>query len=202
MAEWFQNIVDTLGYPGITVLMIIETLFPPVASEIVMPLAGYVAGKGDLSFIGVIIAAMIGFLVGVLPLYFLGRYVSNRGLKNWLEEHGTWFMPTREDLERAEGWFQRHGSKIVIAAHILPGVRSLISIPAGMADMNLLKFLLYTLIGKGIWTTVLAYLGKTLGENYGDIQRYMGPISIGVTVLIVVAVGVLLWRRKRQQASQ
>ncbi len=202
MAEWFQNIVDTLGYPGITVLMIIETLFPPVASEIVMPLAGYVAGKGDLSFIGVIIAAMIGFLVGVLPLYFLGRYVSNRGLKNWLEEHGTWFMPTREDLERAEGWFQRHGSKIVIAAHILPGVRSLISIPAGMADMNLLKFLLYTLIGKGIWTTVLAYLGKTLGENYGDIQRYMGPISIGVTVLIVVAIGVLLWRRKRQQASQ
>lgn len=202
MAEWFQSIVDTLGYPGITVLMIIETLFPPVASEIVMPLAGYVAGKGDLSFIGVIIAAMIGFLVGVLPLYFLGRYVSNRGLKNWLEEHGTWFMPTREDLERAEGWFQRHGSKIVIAAHILPGVRSLISIPAGMADMNLLKFLLYTLIGKGIWTTVLAYLGKTLGENYGDIQRYMGPISIGVTVLIVVAVGVLLWRRKRQQASQ
>lgn len=202
MAEWFQSIVDTLGYPGITVLMIIETLFPPVASEIVMPLAGYVAGKGDLSFIGVIIAAMIGFLVGVLPLYFLGRYVSNRGLKNWLEEHGTWFMPTREDLERAEGWFQRHGSKIVIAAHILPGVRSLISIPAGMADMNLLKFLLYTLIGKGIWTTVLAYLGKTLGENYGDIQRYMGPISIGVTVLIVVAIGVLLWRRKRQQASQ
>ena len=202
MAEWFQSIVDTLGYPGITVLMIIETLFPPVASEIVMPLAGYVAGKGDLSFIGVIIAAMIGFLVGVLPLYFLGRYVSNRGLKNWLEEHGTWFMPTPEDLERAEGWFQRHGSKIVIAAHILPGVRSLISIPAGMADMNLLKFLLYTLIGKGIWTTVLAYLGKTLGENYGDIQRYMGPISIGVTVLIVVAIGVLLWRRKRQQASQ
>lgn len=197
MTEWIEHIIQTIGYGGITFLAFLETVFPPIPSEIVMTLAGYSTTQGDMSFAGVIVAGIIGFLGGAVILYFLGVWVSEERVKRWADQYGAWLTVTSDEIDNAKGSLYDHGGKIIVAVHILPGIRSLISIPAGIIRLPLWKFVVYSALGKGLWITFLAFVGRALGENYQLVQRYSNIATGIVIVVIAVIVGVWVWRRKR-----
>ncbi|MBC8101692.1 MAG: DedA family protein [Cytophagales bacterium] len=198
MQDWIINLMSSWGYLGIAFLMFLENVFPPIPSELIMPLAGFTAtGQGKLSLPLVIAAGTLGSLIGQLPLYYLGRVVGEERLKVWADKYGAWLTVSGDEVTHAREWFDQHGSKGILLGRVVPGVRSLVSIPAGMAKMNLGKFLLYTFFGTLAWTTLLGYLGSLLGKNYEAVSRYVGPVSYlvlgGIGLYIVYSV----IRRKR-----
>ncbi len=199
MHNWIQEVVSTLGYLGIAALMFVENVFPPIPSELIMPLAGFTAARGDLSFLWIVVAGVVGSVVGQLPLYYLGRVVGEERVKQWADEYGRWLMVSRDDIDRAQSWFDQHGKKAVLFARMVPGIRSLISIPAGICGMSLAPFLLYSLIGMSVWVLFLAYLGRLLSENYRQVEQFLGPISYVVLGGLVLAAVVWVWRRKNQE---
>ena len=192
--------MTTLGYPGVALLMFLENVFPPIPSELIMPLAGFTAGRGDLSFIGVVVAGALGSLLGQLPLYYLGRWASEDKLVAWAERYGKWLTLSGQDIKKADNWFDRHGHKAVFLARLVPGLRSLISIPAGISEMPLTTFWLYSALGTTLWALLLAALGGLLGENYTLVDTYLGPVSLVVLGgLLVFAVFWIVRRRRRAQ---
>lgn len=152
MAKWIMDMVTATGYLGIVVLMFVENVFPPIPSELIMPLAGYMATQGTLAFIGVVIAGTLGSVLGALPLYYLGRKVGEERVKTFADTYGRWLTVSRKDIEQAKGWFDRHGGMAVLICRLVPGVRSLISIPAGVDRMSIMSFLIYTVIGTSLRT--------------------------------------------------
>lgn len=201
MVEWIKNLMDSLGYVGIVALMFLENIFPPIPSELIMPLAGFTSVQGDLAFIGVVLAGTLGSVIGALPLYYLGRIVGEERLKQWADRYGKWLTVSGKEIERADQWFERHGHKAVFFGRLVPGVRSLISIPAGISGMNLLQFVLYSAAGALIWTAVLAFLGRLLGQNYEQVNAYLGPITYIVLGGLLIAGIIWIVRRKKQQAT-
>ncbi|HVF84885.1 MAG TPA: DedA family protein [Abditibacteriaceae bacterium] len=201
MFEWITNFMNSAGYFGVLFLMFLENVFPPIPSELVMPLAGYTAKRGSLSLLGVIVAGTLGSVLGSLPLYFAGKLVGEERIKNWADKYGVWFTVSREDIEKSKAWFERHGNKAVLLCRLVPGVRSLISLPAGISQMNLLQFLLYSAIGSGAWTAALAYLGFRLGENYKQVERFMGPATYVVLGLVVLMFVVRVVKQKKAQKT-
>lgn len=202
MLDWIQRTMEALGYPGIVLLMFVENVFPPLPSELIMPLAGFTASRGELSFVGVVLAGMAGSVLGALPLYSLGRGMGEERLKSWADRHGKWLAVSGDDIGKAKGWFDRHGGKAVLFCRLVPGVRSLISLPAGFAEMRLATFLLYSALGTGLWAALLAYLGRLLGENYGRVERYLGPAAYVVLGSLAVAGIGWVWKRKQQNAAE
>lgn len=198
MFDWITRTISSLGYAGIVLFMFLENVFPPIPSELIMPLAGYLTSQDQLSFVGVVLAGTLGSVIGALPLYYLGRYTSEERLKAWADRYGHWLATGHEDVEQARSWFDRHGGATVLFCRLIPGVRSLISIPAGAAQMNLPLFLFYSTIGAAVWTAVLAYLGRVLGENFDQVDRFLGPATYVVLGGIVLAFVVRVWRRRRQ----
>lgn len=197
MTEWIKNFMESLGYLGIGLLMFLENVFPPIPSEVIMPMAGFTTAQGELSFLGAVVAGTIGSVLGQLPLYYLGRLAGEDRLKRWADQYGKWFTVSHVEIDQASGWFDRHGGKAVLLCRFIPGIRSLISIPAGMARMNMFVFLLYSTIGMGLWALVLAFLGLLLGQNYELVRYYIGPISS--IVFIALFLGAAIWILKRRQ---
>jgi membrane protein DedA with SNARE-associated domain len=187
MATWVMNIVSSTGYFGILLLMVVENVFPPIPSEFIMPLAGYMAAQGKLSLFGIIVAGMTGSVLGALPFYYMGRKLGEDRLKEFADNHGRWLTLSRKDIERAKRWFDRHGGAAMFFCRLISGVRSLISIPAGIARMRILPFLAYTATGTGMWAALLAYLGYFLGTEYTQVGEYLDPISW----IVLGAVGVI-----------
>ncbi|HEX2100556.1 MAG TPA: DedA family protein, partial [Candidatus Synoicihabitans sp.] len=144
MTDWITSIVERFSYGGVVFLMFLENVFPPIPSELIMPLAGFVSAEGRLSFWGVIIAGTAGSVLGALPLYGLGHSAGEKRLRSWLERRGHWVGVSSDDLTKAIDWFDRRGGLTVLFCRLIPGVRSLISIPAGLAHMNFVVFLAYT----------------------------------------------------------
>jgi membrane protein DedA with SNARE-associated domain len=177
MATWVMSIFVSTGYYGILLLMFVENVFPPIPSEIIMPLAGYMAAQGKLSLFGIILAGMAGSVLGALPFYYLGRKLGEDRLKEFADNHGRWLTLSRKDIERAKRWFDRHGGAAMFFCRLVPGVRSYISIPAGIARMKILPFLAYTSTGTGIWAALLAYLGYFLGTEYTKVDEYVDTVS-------------------------
>ena len=202
MASWVINLVYVSGYMGIVALMFIENVFPPIPSELIMPLAGYVTTQGKLSLVGVIVAGTAGSVLGALPLYYLGRFTDLERLKSFADRHGRWLTLSRDDLSKAERWFERYGGTAVFLCRLVPGVRSFISIPAGIYRMQFARFFLYTSAGAAIWTTLLAYLGFLLGNNFTKVGEYLDPISWGMLAIIAVGYSVRVVRGKGAQRSQ
>jgi membrane protein DedA with SNARE-associated domain len=196
MADWIMKMINAAGYPAIALLMFVENVFPPIPSELIMPLVGYMAGQGQLSFIGAVAASAIGSVVGALPLYYLGRSLGEEGLKEWADKHGRWLTVSRRDIERAMDWFDRHGWAAVFLCRLLPGIRSFISLPAGVNRMNLLGFLLCTTAGTTVWASFLAGLGYTLRERYGRVEEYLNPISYALLGAVVVMYFVRAFKHK------
>jgi membrane protein DedA with SNARE-associated domain len=201
MLKWIENTINGLGYFGIVLLMALENVFPPIPSELIMPLAGFTAARGELSFVGVVVAGMAGSVLGAIPLYFLGRWAGAQRLHSWVERNGKWLLLSPGDLKRVDAWFDRYGRVAVLLCRLVPGIRSLISIPAGFSGMNFGLFLLYTAIGTGVWAMLLAYAGKLLRENYEQVSTYLGPAAY---VVLAILVGWLVVRavRMKKQAGE
>jgi len=201
MPEWIKGTIESLGYFGIILLMIIENVFPPIPSEIIMPLAGFLSTQGEFSFLGVAIAGTIGSVLGALLLYYAGRKVGADRLKCWADSYGRWLMLSSEDIGRAQAWFHRRGAVAVFVCRLVPGLRSMISIPAGIEGMNLSRFVIFSALGTGVWATVLAYLGRVLGRNYEMVSNYLGPLSYMVLSGFLVCYIVYVVRHQRHSGS-
>ena len=202
MSDWITNLVDSAGYLGVVLLMFLENVFPPIPSEVVMPLAGFATARGELSFLGVVAAGTLGSILGALPLYALGRWANEDRLVRWADRYGKWLAVRGGDIRDADAWFDRHGGRAVLIGRLVPGVRSLVSIPAGMAQMPLVPFLLYTAVGTAIWTAALAWAGRLLGEHYDRVARYVGPAAYVIFGIIAVAAVAWWFRRRRHVEAQ
>ncbi len=199
MFEWITNLMNALGYLAVVVLMFLENMFPPIPSELIMPLAGYTVTKGKLTFVGVVLAGTLGSVLGALPLYYIGKFIGEERLKTWADKHGKWLTVSREDIEKSKNWFDRQGGKAVFLCRLVPGVRSLISLPAGINNMNFVAFLLYSALGGGLWSALLAYLGLLLGENYATVDRYLGPASYVVLGIIAAVYMVRVIKQHKKE---
>jgi membrane protein DedA with SNARE-associated domain len=186
MADWVIGTIESTGYIGIIFLMFLENVFPPIPSEVIMPLAGFMVAEGKHNLLGVIVSGAIGSVLGALPLYYVGYFLGEERLKAFADKHGRWLTVSREDLERAKKWFDQHGKLAVLICRLVPGIRSLISIPAGIAKMNMASFLCFTAIGAALWTALLAFAGYILGEKFEKVGEYLNPASYVVLAAIVI----------------
>ncbi len=203
MLEWVQTIMDTLGYPGIAILMFLEVVFPPIPSEVIMPLGGFASNKGSLNMFGVVTAGTTGSMAGALVFYYVGKIVGTERLVMLADTYGKWLTVSGEDVKKADHWFDRHGEKVVLLCRLVPGIRSLVSLPAGVAMMKMLPFLLYTLIGTVIWNIALTGAGYFLGQNYELVDQYMGDAGkIVLGVLAVLAVILYVVRLVQQMRKE
>lgn len=201
MAEWITQTMESLGYWGIGLLMFLENLFPPIPSELIMPLAGFTVAQGKMEFVPAVAAGVVGTVLGALPWYFAGMVLSERRLMRLADRYGKWITVSGRDIEKAIAWFNQYGTRAVFLGRLVPGVRTLISLPAGLSRMNFLTFLLYSTAGTLIWTLLLTYAGLLLGENYELIEVYIGPLSKVVLLGLAIAAGIWLWQRQRVQGS-
>lgn len=195
LSEWILMVMDKLGLVGVALMMFLENVFPPIPSELIMPAAGFAAAIGELSLISVIIAGTIGSVLGALPLYYLGSRLDETRLIRLTERYGKYLLITPKDIVSAQAWFDRHGKTVVFFGRMIPAIRSLISIPAGMARMSLLPFLMLTAMGSMIWSALLAYAGFVLGDNYEKVGIYIESVSHYVVLLMVLIFSYLLYRR-------
>lgn len=185
MFDWITGFVESAGYLGIAFLMFLENVFPPIPSELIMPLAGYQSTQGKLNIVLVVVAGTVGALAGAVLWYYIGLWVGTDRLKNWAGRHGRWLTMSRKDVEKADAWFDRYGGWAVLIGRLIPTVRTFISVPAGLSEMSLPKFLFYTTLGTTVWSALLAVAGYLLGSQYEQISSWMNPVSTGVVVLIV-----------------
>jgi membrane protein DedA with SNARE-associated domain len=198
MANWVMSTMYSAGYAGLVFLMFLENVFPPIPSELIMPLAGYMATQERLSIGGVIVAGTAGSVLGAVPIYYFGRRLGKKRLDEFADRHGRWLTLSRQDLERSRRWFERHGAAAVFFCRLVPGLRSLISLPAGIARMSFALFMLWTTLGAALWTALLAGLGWTLGRNFKQVEQWLDPFSWAVLGGIVVA---YFWRVARHKGA-
>ncbi len=195
MQTWIVGTMESLGYFGIALLMFLENLFPPIPSELIMPLAGFTVAQGKMSMPLAITAGVLGTLLGALPWYGGGWLLGKERLGQFLDRLPRWTGLGGEDITKSTNWFNRHGQKAVLLGRLVPGIRTLISIPAGIAHMSPLPFLVYSTIGTVLWTALLTYSGYFLGANYKLVEQYIDPLSKIVLTILGVALGIFLFRR-------
>jgi membrane protein DedA with SNARE-associated domain len=203
LANWVQDVINQFGYFGVALLVVIENVFPPIPSEIVLPFAGFVAQLGasavnatadaaqsDTTVIGMMIAATVGSVVGALILYFVSAAIGPERLRGFVERFGKWFGVKSSDLVRAEEWFDRRSVAAVLVGRCVPLIRSIVSIPAGFRRMKLTSFVVLTAIGSAVWNIALIGAGAVLGDQWEQVGEYVGVFQW----LVIVAVLVLLAR--------
>jgi membrane protein DedA with SNARE-associated domain len=201
IGDWVRDVVTSSGYPGLAALILIENLFPPIPSELILPLAGFYVGKGDLNFILAVLAATAGAVAGALIIYAISRFGGRRVLLRY----GRILRIREKDLDRADDWFDRYGWWIVLGGRLIPGARSLVSIPAGLSEMPVGRFLALTTVGSAIWNTALVGAGWALGSNYDKVASIVGPMStvvIAVLAVSLIAGTVWLLRRGRRRRAE
>jgi membrane protein DedA with SNARE-associated domain len=184
-SDWILNFIERGGYLAVALLMLLENVFPPIPSEVVMPVAGIVAGRGELNIALVIVFGLIGAVAGQLLWFWLGWRVGEEGVKKLARRHGRWLTVSPQDVDKADGWFDEHGHKAVLFGRLVPGVRTLISLPAGLSEMSLRRFIIYSTIGSGVWTAALGFAGYALGERSDSVTHWIGPVSTAVLVSIL-----------------
>jgi membrane protein DedA with SNARE-associated domain len=192
------SIIDSFGYIGITLLILSETAFPPIPSELILPLVGFMAGQGHFGLLGVMVAATIGSIVGALILYGVGLWFGQARLYAFIGRYGRFFLLKETDLDKANGWFDRHGGKAVTIGRVIPVVRSLISIPAGVTRMPLLSFIIYTAIGSTVWNGALIGAGWILGNQWERVSGAVNYFQYFVILVILVAVTWFAWSRRNE----
>jgi LPXTG-motif cell wall-anchored protein len=193
------DLVRSLDYWGVGLLMAIENVVLPMPSEVIMTLGGFQSSRGRMTLWGVILAGTIGSVAGALPMYWAARALGEERVTRWVENHGKWMLLRRRELMRAHDRFQRHGGIAVFFSQLLPGIRGLISLPAGFAEMNVGLFILANFVGTIIWCGVLAYLGYVLGANYTRVHRYVGPATWAILGALVLSGAVWVVRRRRRR---
>ncbi|KKB12338.1 alkaline phosphatase [Devosia geojensis] len=186
MSEWIIGVVTEWGYFGIFLLMVAENIFPPIPSELIMPFAGYVAASGELSFAGVLIAGTLGSLAGTSAWYVAARLLGLARFTWLCNRLGRIATIQEDDIDMAVRWFERYGPLAVFVGRLIPAIRTLISVPAGLAAMPVGKFLAISAAGTVLWTGILTVAGLVLHENYATVEAWVDPVSIAVVVLAVV----------------
>ncbi len=194
MIEWLTNIlttiVITIGYPGIAILMALESMIAPVPSEAVMPFVGYLISQGKFSFLTAAIVSAVGCLIGGLVSYFMGKYGGSLLVK----KVGKYLLLDEHHLLLTEKWFKKHGEKTIFISRFVPIARHFMSIPAGVGNMNLVKFSIYTFTGSLIWNSMLIYVGLKLGKNWELVHKYSSKIDIALIILILLGIAYYAWR--------
>jgi membrane protein DedA with SNARE-associated domain len=195
MTGWIADLIEAFGALGVAFLMALENLFPPIPSELILPFVGFLVGRGEIGFLPALIASTAGSLSGALILYALGRWEG----RNLILRYGRYLRVKEADLDRAEGWFDKYDEWVVLFGRMVPGVRSVVSIPAGMLRTPFLRFVLLTTAGSAAWNTLLLGAGWYLGENWQQIEGFVGSLSNFVLVLVAVALvaaAIWWWRRR------
>ena len=180
MFEFITEFLEKSGYLGVFALMGLENIFPPIPSEMIMPFAGFVVARGDLNLVGVLLAGTAGSVAGALPWYYAARVYGCERLKRIAGRHARWLTVSPDDIDTALAAFKKHGRKAVLFGRLIPAVRTLISIPAGLGNMSLGQFLLYSSIGSLAWTGLLTAAGFLLENNYREVAKYVDPVSKAV----------------------
>jgi membrane protein DedA with SNARE-associated domain len=215
LANWVQDVINQFGYFGVALLVVIENVFPPIPSEIVLPFAGFVAQQGasavnatagaaqsDTTVVGMMIAATVGSVVGALILYFVSAAIGPERLRGFVERFGKWFGVKSSDLVRAEEWFDRRSSAAVLVGRCVPLIRSIVSIPAGFRRMKLTSFVVLTAIGSAVWNIALIGAGAVLGDQWERVGEYVGVFQwlvIAAVLLLLVRFVVSRLKNRRQQ---
>lgn len=202
MTDWIIQTISDLGYLGIFLVMLAESIFPPIPSELIIPFAGFAAANGDLNLFGVIAAATVGAVVGMLPWYFAGRLFGLERVRALADRFGRVMAFNADEIDVAVSWFNRFGPVIVLFGRLMPIIRTLISIPAGLARMSLPMFLLASTTGALIWNTILTLAGYILHEHYAVIEIVLDPLSylvLGLVVLLYL-LKVITWKPSRARA--
>lgn len=197
MTDWIISIMEQLGYFGIALLMFLDNVFPPIPSEVIMPSAGFAASKGQLLLSGVIIAGSFGSLLAAALLYWVGRKIPNQSIFNWVDSYGKYLFIKSEDVKKALDWFEKYGHRVVFFGRMVPAVRSLISIPAGMSHMPFWKFMLYSSVGTIIWTTFLACVGYYFGNNIELMQQIFSRVGYVIIVIVLILVAYFFYKKSK-----
>ena len=190
LAGFIIYVISGMGLPGVALLMAIESACIPLPSEIIMPFSGYLVFKGELSLMGVSLAGAIGCIIGSIPAYYLGMY----GGRPLIEKYGKYILMSKHDLDIADRWFQRHGEATVFVARLLPVIRTFIAFPAGVAKMNMPRFIIYTFVGSFPWCLGLAYIGMKLGENWPALRGYFHKFDLLIGAILIA--GAVWWVRR------
>ena len=185
MFEFITSFLEKSGYIGVFLLMALENIFPPIPSELIMPFAGFVVARGDLNLVGVLVAGTAGSIAGALPWYWGARKYGKERLKAFADRHARWMTVGSEDIDKAIAAFDRHGRSVVLFGRLIPAIRTLISVPAGLACMSWGQFLLYSTIGSLAWTGVLTGAGFLLESNYEQVGKYVDPVSKGIFAILL-----------------
>lgn len=203
VAMWVQGIIRAMGYVGLGWVMFLENVFPPIPSEAVLPMAGWLAyeQEGNFTLWGVTLVGAIGSVAGALVFYGLGYWFGEQRVRELLQRYGKWFLLSEDDFDTALAWFDRYGEYVIFFGRMVPIVRSLISIPAGITSMNLGRFGAYTAVGTALWSFLLGLAGYVLGQNWPLVMEWMGRYEKVVLALAVLAVIIFVVRRVQQRRS-
>lgn len=204
VAMWVQDIIRAMGYLGLGIVMFLENVFPPIPSEAVLPMAGWLAfeKEGNFTLWGVTLVGAIGSVSGALVFYGLGYWFGEQRVRELLRRYGKWLLLKEEDFDTALAWFDRYGEHVIFFGRMVPIVRSLVSIPAGIASMNLGRFNLYTALGTSLWSFLLALAGYLLGKNWGLVMEWVSRYEKVVIVLSAAAVIFFVVSRLRQRWTE
>lgn len=189
--DWLVNLIEVIGYPGVAIAMFVESFFAPIPSEIILPFSGFVAFGGSLNIYGVIVVATLAAYLGTLPFYFIGRW-GNEFVMEFLKKYGKYLFISQDDLKKGFDAFERYGGGIVFFGRLIPIVRTVISFPAGVARMNFAQFSIYTLVGAGIWSSILASAGFFLGDRWDMVSVYVERYENVILILLLVVVAVYI----------
>ena len=185
LATWVQDVIEQLGYLGVALLVVLENIFPPIPSEIVLPFAGFVAQQGSDSVVLMILAATVGSVIGALIMYWIAAIIGDERLHAFTRRFGKWVQIREADLTRAEEWFDRHAMSAVLVGRCVPLIRSVVSIPAGFRRMKLIPYIAYTFLGSLVWNIALVGAGAVLGENWERVEPVVATFQWIVIVVIL-----------------
>ena len=183
-----------LAYFVICFAMFLENIIPPIPSEIIMPLGGYFVYQGNLNFYILVIFGLIGTVLGALPWYYLGRFLNEKKLASFVDSKGKFIGISSRDLNKSKLWFDKYGVSLVFWGRLIPGIRTLISVPAGIELMPLKKFLVWTSLGSLIWVVLLTFLGYVLGENYKIIESYIDNFKVFIKPIFIIISALLIFK--------
>ncbi|MEH1054184.1 DedA family protein [Micromonospora sp. CPCC 206171] len=199
LTGWVASVIDSLGAVGVALLVALESIIPPIPSEVVLAMAGYLASEGRFHLVVIVLAATAGSLLGALVLYWLGAALGEERLKRWLDHIP---LVDSDDLEKADRWFERYGRWAVLIGRVVPVVRSLVSVPAGANRMPLGEFVLLTTLGSGVWNTLIVGLGYALGSRWEDVDRYSSWFNYAIFAVFAVMIASWVVKKVRKRRAR
>jgi membrane protein DedA with SNARE-associated domain len=201
LVEFAINLIEQLGYLGLFIGIFLEAIIPPIPSEVILPLAGFLVSKGEMQFFLAVLSATAASLVSAILIYGIGFFGGEKLIPNLVERYGKYVFISMKDYEKALNWTQKYGLKIAFFSRLIPGVRSIISLPLGMAKVSFTKFCLYTIGGALLWNSILIFIGLKLGDNWEIISPYLGYIEYLILLLVIIIIIRFVYKRIKSKGK-